>query len=80
MNKKIRLRKNRVHHLEDIVDTVERIPFLKKFFRKNETNIEATCRINKYIGSDYGVMRDNGGFSSRRMNGVLIEAEKRGDI
>jgi hypothetical protein len=72
--------KNRVEFAEDILSSINRIPFLKRFMYKDS---EMICpfdynKINEYLGYEY--LNSESLLTSDSINHVLEEAEKRGDI
>jgi len=76
--------KNRVKYQEYILESIGRIPFLKKFLWDKDTDRnDMQCpyfdpdKINKYMG--YHWTKDKK-LSSKNMNEILEEAERRGDL
>jgi len=67
--------KNRVEFQERIEDSVERIPFLKRFFIKGELLTSAIGRMNAYMGVAFMESLE-----SAKVNELLEEAERRGDL
>jgi hypothetical protein len=84
--------KNRVEYKESISDSIDRIPFLRQFEIKVKKTINQNTpfhedisysllyykKINEYMGYDY--VRPDEELTSRSVNIVLEEAEKRGDL
>ena len=68
--------KNRVMLNEAIESSVNRIPFLKRFFVNNDPYYTIRLKILEYLGDGFTFNE----FSSANINMLLIEAEKRGDL
>jgi hypothetical protein len=73
---------NRVEYGEDMWGSVERIPFLKRFFRNGNYLVPLDyIKMNEYMGNilPFPLTADRPCLSSD-INCLLEEAEKRGDL
>jgi hypothetical protein len=70
----------RIHPNEFVEESIKRIPFLKRFLHENRFMICPFDRekINEYMGFEHIKPYDN--FTSKAINKVLKEAERRGEI
>ena len=75
---------NRVELREGIIDSIERIPFLKRFVTPNNYNNDSlsSASLNEYMDGVEGwnVLTTHSPMQSADINMVLSEAEKRGDL
>jgi hypothetical protein len=77
--------KNRVEYQEDVKASIERIPFLKRFLWGDDgipPHVGACpyfdpSKINEYMGFHWTKKRS---LTSKNMNEILEEAERRGDL
>jgi len=70
---------NRVDFNEDVFRSFDRIPFLKRFLKPSDTGLLlSTPSINEYMGFHYVDFQSP--LTSMSINGILEEAEKRGDL
>jgi hypothetical protein len=78
--------KNRVEYQEGIYKSIERIPFLRNFTYQAEKGnglgpcdiVFSTDLVNRYMGYEY--IGKYSPLSSKSINGLLAEAERRSDI
>lgn len=76
--------KNRVHFQERIENSIERIPFIKKFITKYPEGgfILDINKMNKYMKKvkNWEILTNYHSKSSHHINLILQEAERRGDL
>ncbi len=67
----------RVYYQESILNSLERIPFLKRFWTGHNFD---HLKMNEYMGNTWEPRTSNHPFTSADINVLLQEAERRGDI